>query len=181
MFHVIVGAIIVIFLLAIITPLFASTPVKQTKSFLSLLGLGEKNEANNDRAIAGFNDFRKKLIECSKYEQDNCLCDVSLNGFNSGNLLTASRQDIKVEVINDGNKITLVKEDIENTACYFSDGKFSLEDFLSVNFDGDGAYVNNEGTFDKDVRLDNGRIYKRSGNLCFVVEGESNLPGKCSK
>src|SRR3989344_7004047 len=165
-----VFAVIILILLVLIPVIIfsTSTPTKLSKSILATLGLGEKEAtSDNDRAIAGFNDFKMKLIECSKYEQDNCLCDAPLNQLAPNNLLTVSRKDMKIEAVNDGNKVTLAKEDIENAACYFSNGKFSLLDFLEINFDEKGAYLDSSSFFEKNLRLNTSNIYKRSGNLCF--------------
>jgi len=54
--------IIVIAVLFIAIPLYASTPVKISKSALSFLGLGdEETKENNDKAISWFNQFKKDL------------------------------------------------------------------------------------------------------------------------
>ena len=172
--------IIVIAVLFIAIPLYASTPVKISKSALSFLGLGdEETKENNDKAISWFNQFKKDLVKCSEYQDDNCLCDVPMTEFSNEYLLSISKEDLKIEAVNDGNKITLVNGDIENAACYYYGGKFFLTDFLPINFDANGAYIKEIGA-NKNIRLlSKDNLFKKTGNLCFIAEGEVNLPEKC--
>ncbi|MBS3153114.1 hypothetical protein J4426_00915 [Candidatus Woesearchaeota archaeon] len=179
---VIVTVVIILLVLVVVIPFFASTPIKQSRDIIKTLGLGEETTDQDNKDVLSVKEFYSKLRDCSKYSQDNCLCDAPFNKFTNKHLLTFSRKDIKIESVNAQNKVTLLKEDINNAACYFSDGTFFPVDFLSINFDGNGAYIDSGSIFRSNIRLLNkDNVYKKRENLCFIAEGSTNLPEKCGK
>lgn len=178
----------ILLILVVVIVVLVTVPGKIWASAKSLLEIGKFEvpiQELDEQAHDGFAKLAADVVACRKIEKDDCGCKVDLSFFSQTHALVLRDERMEMRNIR-GRADTLMassetlkeRGQLKQLNCFYDNGGKRVQSALQIRFDAAGGYFYRENGLFEDVGLTNdraarsvdlARVYKKGGEICFLV------------